>query len=119
MSSKIVAPMAVKHELKRIGDRIRAVRLARRMPMQVLAEHAMTGRQTIGRIEAGDPRVAFGTVLLVLNALDLLGTMEGVANPGTDPMKDMRPADLRSRRARPRARDDQRSGRSGGATSKD
>jgi transcriptional regulator with XRE-family HTH domain len=100
MASRTIVPIAAKIELQRIGDRIRAVRLERRIPMQVLAEHAMTTRQTIGRMEAGDPGVAVGTVLAALEALDMLGTVAKVAAPGEDPMSGLEPTDLKSRRAR-------------------
>ena len=100
MARKLMTPASVKRELRKIGDRVRAARLARNLPMQIVAERAMTTRQTIGRIEAGDPRVSFGTVLATLNALGLLDTVAGVAAPANDPMADMRAAELRHRRAR-------------------
>lgn len=100
MAQKLMVPLAVKREQRRIGDRIRAARLARNLPMQLVAERAMTTRQTIGRIEAGDPKVAFGTILAVLNALGLLATASGIASAEDDPVMEAQTAELRSRRAR-------------------
>lgn len=100
MATKLLTPAAVKRELRRIGDRIRAARLARNLPMQLVAERAMTTRQTIGRIEAGDPRVSFGTVLSTLHALGLLETASDLAHSDKDPVAKMKTAELRSRRAR-------------------
>lgn len=100
MAQEIMTPMTVKRELRRIGDRIRAARLARNLPMQLVAERAMTTRQTVGRIEAGDPRVSFGTVLSVLNAMGLLATVADIASPSKDPVAEIKSFDLRTRRAR-------------------
>lgn len=100
MAQKLRVPLAVKREQRRIGDRIRAARLARNLPMQIVAERAMTTRQTIGRIEAGDPKVAFGTVLAVLNALGLMETASGLARAEDDPVIEAKRAELRLRRAR-------------------
>lgn len=68
--------------------------------MQLVAERAMTTRQSVGRIEAGEPRVAFGTMLAVLNALGLLDTVSGVAGAENDPVMHAQSTALRSRRAR-------------------
>jgi transcriptional regulator with XRE-family HTH domain len=100
MAKELMTPASVKRELRKIGDRVRAARLARNLPMQIVAERAMTTRQTIGRIEAGDPRVSFGTVLATLNALGLIDTVAGVAAPENDPVAGVRAAELRNRRAR-------------------
>ena len=100
MAQKLLTPIAVHQAQRRIRERIRAARLARNLPMQLVAERAMTTRQTVGRIEAGDPRVAFGTVLAVLNALGLLDTVSGVAGAENDPVMHARSSALRSRRAR-------------------
>ncbi|MGP3699516.1 helix-turn-helix domain-containing protein [Rhodobacter sp. NSM] len=100
MAQEILVPSAVRRELRRIGDRVRAARLERNLPMQIVAERAMTTRQTVGRIETGDPRVSWGTVLGVLNALGLLETAGHLAAPQGDPIARMKSADLRHRRAR-------------------
>ncbi|OWY08406.1 hypothetical protein B6V74_14805 [Thioclava sp. F42-5] len=100
MAQKLLVPLAVKRELQRIGNRIRAARLARNLPMQLVAERAMTTRQTVGRIEAGDPKVSFGTVLAVLNGLGMLESVSGIASAKSDPFMEAKTVELRSRRAR-------------------
>lgn len=100
MAQRLLVPLAVKREMQRIGDRIRTARLARNLPMQLVAERAMTTRQTVGRIEAGDPRVSFGTVLAVLNGLGILESVSGIANAEGDPFMEAKSVELRSRRAR-------------------
>lgn len=66
-----ITPMA-KRELRTLGARLKAARLLRRLPMQLIAERAGTTRSTLYRIERGDPNVRIGAYLLVLQALGLL-----------------------------------------------
>ncbi|WP_148254978.1 helix-turn-helix transcriptional regulator [Aidingimonas lacisalsi] len=103
MADKTLVPMAVKRELRKLGSRIKQARLARNLTMQLVAERAMTTRQTVSRIEAGDPSVSFGTVLAVLNALGLLSSVDGVADPKEDVVaQQLQRESHEKRRARPR-----------------
>lgn len=77
-------PLAVRRALVRIGADLRAARLRRRLPLAVVADRALTTRQTIARIERGDPRVATGTWVSVLFILGLLDRLQDVAAPGMD-----------------------------------
>ena len=52
--------------------------------MEVVANRAMTTRQTVARIERGDPGVAMGTWATVLFALGLAGRLSQLASPETD-----------------------------------
>lgn len=63
---------AVKRELRALGKRLKGARLLRRIPMELVAERAGTTRQTLYRMERGDPNVRIGSYLLVLQALGLL-----------------------------------------------
>lgn len=76
---------AVRRTLRRIGQNVRAVRLARRLPMDIVAERAMTSRQTLARIERGDPAVGIGIYFSVLHALGLLDQAQAMAEPARDP----------------------------------
>ncbi len=70
---------AARRELRELGERLREARLRRRLPMDLVAERAGTTRQTVARIEAGDPGVRIGSVAAVLQALGLLegwGTLQ-------------------------------------------
>jgi hypothetical protein len=52
--------------------------------MAVLAERAFTSRQTLQKVEAGDPAVAMGIYASVLQALGLLDKLAEVAGPAQD-----------------------------------
>ena len=52
--------------------------------MEVVADRALTTRQTVARIERGDPRVAFGTWASVLFALGLAKSLGELASPAAD-----------------------------------
>ncbi len=63
---------AVKRELRTLGARLKAARVLRRLPMELVAERAGTTRSTLYRMERGDPNVRMGSYMLVLQALGLL-----------------------------------------------
>ena len=52
--------------------------------MEILAERALTTRQTLQKVEAGEPMVAMGIYAAVLQALGLLGGLGDLASPGKD-----------------------------------
>lgn len=52
--------------------------------MAIVADRAMTTRQTVGRIERGDPTVAMGTWATVLFALGIDGILGKLAAPEFD-----------------------------------
>jgi len=52
--------------------------------MSVVAERALTTRQTVGRIEKGDPTVAMGTWVTVLFAIGMLDRIAELAAPERD-----------------------------------
>jgi hypothetical protein len=77
------APVAVRRALVKLGADISAARRRRRLPLEIVADRALTTRQTIARIERGDPRVAMGTwatVLFVLGLADRLGDLAAPAH---------------------------------------
>lgn len=78
-------PIAVRRALRQLGADIRHARLRRRLPQEVVADRALTSRQTVARMEKGDWRVAIGTWASVLFALGLLDGLSGLASPETDP----------------------------------
>lgn len=77
-------PLAARRALLRLGMDISAARRRRRLPLDVVAERALTTRQTVARVERGDPGVAVGTVAAVLFALGLVERLGGVASPPSD-----------------------------------
>ncbi len=78
--------MAVRRALRQLGADIRHARLRRRLPQDVVADRALTTRQTVARMEKGDWRVAMGTWASVLFALGLLDGLAEVAAPDLDPV---------------------------------
>ena len=79
-----VLPVAVRRALITLGADISAARRRRRLPLEVVAERALTTRQTVSRIEHGDPRVAMATWATVLFALGMLERLADVAGPAHD-----------------------------------
>jgi transcriptional regulator with XRE-family HTH domain len=77
-------PLAVRRALAKLGSDISTARRRRNMTVATLAERAFVGRNTITRVERGDPGVAIGiyaTVLFVFGLADRLGAL---ADPTTD-----------------------------------
>lgn len=58
--SRVDADLA--QSLHRIGEALRGYRLVKRLTQEQAAEQAGFSRQTLSRIERGDPSVAFGQV---------------------------------------------------------
>lgn len=77
-------PNEVKRALERLGADVREARIRRRLPMEVVANRALTTRQTVARIERGDPRVAMGIWASVLFALQLANRLGELAAPAGD-----------------------------------
>lgn len=46
-------------------------RLRRKFSMELVADRAQCSRLTVSRLEKGDPSVSIGTILRILNALQL------------------------------------------------
>ncbi|EJL27375.1 hypothetical protein PMI01_03856 [Caulobacter sp. AP07] len=93
-------PLAVQRALRQLGDDISTARRRRNLTIALVAERAFVGRNTITRVERGDPGVALGiyaTVLFVLGLADGLKTL-------ADPMKDQVGQTLEAERLPRRAR---------------
>ena len=69
--------------LTKLGADLNASRRRWRLPLSVVAESAGTCRQTISRIEKGDPHVAMGTWASVLLTLRLLDRLTDLAAPAS------------------------------------
>lgn len=108
-------PIAVRRALRQLGADIRHARLRRRLPQDVVADRALTSRQTVARMEKGDWRVAIGTWASVLFALGLLDGLAGLASPETDPVGRALESEQLPERARlPRSHDPAKEARSDG-----
>jgi transcriptional regulator with XRE-family HTH domain len=78
------APVAIRAALKQLGADVSEARRRRRLTMEVVANRALTTRQTVARIERGDPVVAMGTWASVLFALQLANRLGDLAAPASD-----------------------------------
>jgi len=76
-------PPEVSRSLVKLGADLNASRRRWRLPLSEVAACAGTSRQTIGRIEKGDPRVAMGTWASVLLTLRLLDRLTDLAAPAS------------------------------------
>lgn len=81
----------------------------------MVADRALTSRQTVARMEKGDWRVAIGTWASVLFALGLLDGLAGLASPETDPVGRALESEQLPERARlPRSHDPAKEAKSDG-----
>jgi transcriptional regulator with XRE-family HTH domain len=76
--------IAARRALRKLGEDIGNARRRRQLTMEILAERAFTTRQTLQKVEAGDPMVAMGIYAAVLQALGLLAGLGDLAAPGRD-----------------------------------
>ena len=76
--------MATRRALLTLGADISAARRRRRLPLEVIAERAQTSRQTVARVERGDPRVSMGIWATVLYTLGMLDQLATLASPAKD-----------------------------------
>lgn len=65
--------------LTELGERLRAARLRRRYTASLVAERADISRQTLTKVERGDPSVTLGTYMRVLVVVGLEGDLALVA----------------------------------------
>ncbi len=77
-------PLPVKRALSKLGADISAARRRRRMPVDLMAERAFVGRNTITRVEKGDPRVSMGIYATVLFVLGMHAKLSELADSSTD-----------------------------------
>jgi|SRR5690554_1805668 len=94
---------AVQRALQQLGRDLRTARIRRHLTMQVVANRAFTSRQTLQRIEKGDPGVGMGIYAAVMHALGLLDRLAIVADPTLDEVGLARMDDSLPQRVRPRS----------------
>jgi transcriptional regulator with XRE-family HTH domain len=66
-------PLPVKRALRKLGADIRDARKRRRIPLDLLAQRALTSHVTMAKVERGNPAVSIG---IYANALFALGLVE-------------------------------------------
>jgi hypothetical protein len=80
--SKAALPLSVRRALEKLGSDISVARRRRRVPMSLMAQRAFVSRNTLARVERGDPSVSMGiwaTALFVLGMSDRLGQLADTA----------------------------------------
>jgi transcriptional regulator with XRE-family HTH domain len=77
-------PLEVQDLCTTIGERIRVARTRRNMTQQDFASRLGTSRQTVQRLEAGDPSVGLGIFLLATWVLGLHRDLTGILAPERD-----------------------------------
>ncbi|MCK5542446.1 MAG: helix-turn-helix transcriptional regulator [Desulfobacterales bacterium] len=64
-------PLSVKHKLQKLGEDLKKARLRRRIKMSVIADRAGISKETLSKIQKGDPGVGMGTYATVIFAIGL------------------------------------------------
>ncbi len=77
-------PGLARKALTQLGADIRAARGRRNLPLEAVAARALTTRQTVSRLEKGDPSVAIGTCATVLFVLGMVDRLADLAAPAHD-----------------------------------
>lgn len=62
---------AGERQLKALGERLRAARLRRRLTQAVVAARVGVSKQTLAKLEAGNPSTSLATTLRLLQVLGL------------------------------------------------
>ena len=70
--------------LRKLGGDIQIARKRRRLTMAIVAERAFISRNTLTRVERGDPAVALGIYTTVLFVMGLAERVGELADPLTD-----------------------------------
>ena len=71
--------------IRELGGHIRGARKIRRMSMEDLAARALTNRETLRRLERGEPGVSIGILAHVLWVLGLEANLGNLASLQVDP----------------------------------
>ena len=70
---------AVEKQMQALGERLRLARLRRAMSTVLFAERMGVSRDTLHRLEKGDPAIALGTYARALRVLGLDADLDAIA----------------------------------------
>lgn len=84
--SKTALPPSGRRALKALGYDVAVARKRRRIPQRLLADRMLVSRQTVQRLEAGDPTVSLGVLASALFVLGLTPRLETLLAPDRDAM---------------------------------
>ena len=84
--SQQALPLGVRRSLRKLGLDLSAARRRRRLSMALLAERAFISRNTLTRVEKGDPGVSMGIYATVLFVLGMENRLGDLADAASDPV---------------------------------
>mgnify|MGYP003870278395 FL=1 len=84
MSSSPSLPLPAAHALRKLGRELALARRKRGISTQDMASRLFVSRDTLWRLERGDPTVASGTLATATFILQLHDRLANLAAPGTD-----------------------------------
>lgn len=90
----------IDRELTEFGKHVRGWRMVLGLTAQQVAERAGITRDTLRKIESGDPSVGFGNVAQVLRALGVLDQAVEAVDPLGSDIGRLRAGNLAKKRAR-------------------
>ena len=104
MASAPPIPLPATHALQKLGRELALARRKRRISTADMAGRLFVSRDTLWRLERGDPTVSLGTLATALFVLQLHDRFADLAAPATDELAlslDERRLPKRIRRPRP------------------
>jgi transcriptional regulator with XRE-family HTH domain len=102
MATRHTPSILAKRHIRKIGEDLRIARLRRRLPMEVVANRALVSRNTLARVEKGDPAVSFGIYASVMQALNLIERLPDLAaedQVGVEMANEQLPKRVRAKRS--------------------
>ena len=90
----------IDRQMKEFGEHVRGWRMVLGLTAQQVSERAGITRDTLRKIEAGNPNVSFNSVTQVLHALGILDQIVDAADPLASDIGRLRAGRLTRKRAR-------------------
>jgi transcriptional regulator with XRE-family HTH domain len=84
--SKTALPLPARRALKKLGADIALARKRRKIPTVLMAERAFIARNTLSKVERGDPGVSLGVYASVLFVLGLVDRLADLVDAAHDPL---------------------------------
>ena len=84
MAASAALPLPVTHALRKLGRDVALARRKRGISTADMAERLFVSRDTLWRLERGDPTVSMGTLATAAFVLGLHDRIAGLAAPSTD-----------------------------------
>ena len=84
--SKTALPQPVRRALRKLGTDISVARRRRGISTLLMAERAFINRNTLAKVEKGDPGVSLGICASVLFVLGMTDRLAELVDPARDPV---------------------------------